>query len=52
MMDGLPLMILVFVVVLTLLAFWRIVLMICVAAFLTVLAVGVIEVITWFGEVL
>jgi hypothetical protein len=52
MMDGLPMMVLVFVVILTLLAFWRLVLMIFVAAFLTVLAVGVIEVVSWLGDVL
>jgi hypothetical protein len=52
MIDGLPLIMLIFVVVLTLMAFWRLVLMICLAALLTVFAVGVIETITWFGGVL
>lgn len=44
MMHGLPLLFLVFVVVLTLMAFWRIVLMICIAAFLSVLVIGVVDV--------
>jgi hypothetical protein len=52
MIDGLPLIMLVFVVVLTFMAFWRLVLMICAAALLTVFAVGLIETLAWFGEVL
>ena len=52
MIDGLPLLVLVFFLILVLIAFWRLVLMICVAAFLTVFALGLIEVLTWLADVL
>jgi hypothetical protein len=52
MIDGLPLLVLVFFVMLVLVAFWRLVLMICVTAFLTVFALGCIEVLTWLADVL
>lgn len=52
MIDGLPLLVLVFFTVMVLLAFWRLILMIFAAAFLTLLTVGVIDVVRWLGEVL
>jgi hypothetical protein len=52
MIDGLPLLILIFVVMLVLVAYWRLVLMVFAAAFLTVMAVGVIDLIGWLGDVL
>jgi hypothetical protein len=51
MMNGIPLIVLVFVAMVTLLAFWRQVLMILAAALLTVLALGVIDVVTWVSAV-
>jgi hypothetical protein len=50
MMHGLPLLVLVFAVALTVMAFWRLVLMIFVAATLTLLALGLIDAITWVGD--
>jgi hypothetical protein len=52
MIDGLPLIVLVFVAVLTMMAFWRLILMIFVAAFLTVFSLGLIQTVTWLGDVL
>ena len=52
MIDGLPLLVLVFFLMLVLLAFWRLVLMVCAAAFLTIVTLGLIQVLTWLGDVL
>ena len=50
MLNGLPLIVLVFLVALTVLAFWRMILMICIAAALTLFALGLIDVITYAGD--
>ena len=52
MTEGLPAIVLAFVTVLGVMAFWRQILMICIAAFLTVFAVGLIDAINWLGDVL
>lgn len=49
MTHGQAQVVLLFLAVLTLMAFWRLVLMICLAAALTVFALGLIEVITFVG---
>jgi hypothetical protein len=49
MVHGLPLIVVVFLVVLTLMAFWRLILMVCLAAALTVFALGLIEVAGYVG---
>ena len=52
MTEGLPAIVLALVTVLGVMAFWRQILMICIAAFLTVFVVGLIDTITWLSEVL
>ena len=52
MIDGLPLLVLVFFVMLVLVAFWRLVLMIFAAAFLTVMVLGLIQLLTGLAGVL
>jgi hypothetical protein len=49
MVHGLPLIVVVFLVVITLMAFWRLIVTICLAAALTVFALGLIEVAGYVG---
>lgn len=47
MSDGLPLLVLVIFGVLILMTFWRLILMLCVAAVLAIFTVGLIDVVSW-----
>jgi hypothetical protein len=49
MVHGLPQIVLVFLGVVTLMAFWRLILMICLAGVLTVFALGLMEVAGYVG---
>lgn len=49
MNEELPLLVLMFIAALAVIAYWRIVLMLTVAAMLSVFAVGIINVANWFG---
>jgi hypothetical protein len=50
--EGLPAIVLAAVTALTVMAFWRQILMVFAAAFLTVFAVGLFQTLTWLGDVL
>lgn len=52
MIHGLPLLALILLAMLVLLAFWRLVLMIVAAASLALLVLGLMQTITWLGDVL
>ena len=51
MIHHLPLVVMIFAIALTVLHFWREVLLICMATALTLLALGVIDVAAWMRQV-